>query len=99
MAEQKPELKPKPAHCPNCDQSAIRIGNEITCETCDAIFVVNKKGESRVKEIGILDRLKSVEQKIDKLLPAEPEPKPEMELQPDDELTNDDDQDDDIFPR
>ncbi|GAI24616.1 unnamed protein product, partial [marine sediment metagenome] len=29
--------------CPNCGRLAIKEGNEIACEVCDAVFVITKK--------------------------------------------------------
>lgn len=70
----------KATFCPNCAQPAIRSGNEITCENCDAVFTITKKQEAKVKEIGRLD---NHEQRIlaleGKQGPSEPGPEPESE--------------------
>ena len=58
MAEEKPET----TFCPNCRQPAVRTGNEIACENCDAVFVITKKEGPKVKELGPLkDLTKRVE--------------------------------------
>ena len=67
------------AVCPNCSGEATKIGNEITCVKCDAIFVFNKKGEAKVKQIGIAERLDQAEQDI-RILKGKAEPEPESEL-------------------
>lgn len=68
------EEKPKIAYCPSCGGPATRAGNEITCPECDVIFSVNRKGEARVKVIGIEDRLKHLEDAVFKPQKKEPEP-------------------------
>jgi len=64
-------------YCPNCGRAAIREGNNLTCEACDAVFVFKRTGPT-VKQVG---RLKAIEDRLDKvesLLPGgEPEPGPE----------------------
>lgn len=58
------EEKPKATSCPNCQKPAMRSGNEITCENCDATFVITKKQEAKVKEFG---QIEDHEQRIQKL--------------------------------
>jgi len=67
----------KEIYCPNCQQLAIKEGNEITCENCDSVFSVTKTGPAKVKDMG---RLKTLEERVDRhdnllqgLLP-EPDP-------------------------
>jgi len=48
--------------CPNCQKPALRSGDEITCENCDATFTITKKQEGRVKDFGkIQDHDKRIE--------------------------------------
>jgi len=75
-------MEPEKAVCPNCSGEATKIGNEITCVKCDSIFVFNKKGEVKVKQIGIAERLDQAEQDIRTLkanAELEPEPEPQSE--------------------
>jgi len=69
-----PEEKIKVHICPNCMQPAIRAGNEITCEHCDAIFTITKKEGAKVKQLGPLEdherRIRALEGKNK---PKEPE--------------------------
>jgi len=60
-------MEPEKAVCPNCSGEATKIGNEITCVKCDAIFVFNKKGEAKVKQLGIAERLQTVEDAVRKI--------------------------------
>lgn len=71
--------------CPNCLGPAIREGNKITCESCDAVFTFTKTGVAKLKDIG---RLNALEERMDRqenllqgLLP-ESEPKPEPKDEP-----------------
>jgi len=72
---------PKKVSCPNCTGIAIKEGNVIICETCDATFKITKTGGARVKEIGRLDDVEKRLDRLDALLPGE-EPNP-AELEPD----------------
>jgi len=47
----------KATFCPNCSQPAIRTGNEIACEKCDAVFTVTQKQEAKVKQLGPIQDL------------------------------------------
>jgi uncharacterized Zn finger protein (UPF0148 family) len=58
------EESSKAVNCPNCQGPAIRTGNEITCETCDATFVITKKQGAKVKTLGIDQRLKNLEDAV-----------------------------------
>lgn len=49
------EEKPQAIVCPNCQQLAIRTGNEIACENCDAIFTITKKQGAKVKQLGPIE--------------------------------------------
>lgn len=81
--------KPKPAFCPNCSKPALKTGNEIVCENCDAVFTITKTG-AKVKSIGPIedheDRIAALEQKtgiIQEPAPApEPTPAPEQDPEP-----------------
>jgi len=63
----------KIGHCPSCGQPAIRTGNKIECEACDAIFTVTQEG-AKVKELGPIEdherRLRTLEGRSDKDKPA-----------------------------
>lgn len=79
--------KQKAAFCPNCQKPALQTGNEITCEGCDAVFVVTQKQGAKVKELGPID---DHEQRIAALeqfhkTPQEPKIEPEQEPGPEDE--------------
>lgn len=50
MTEEK-----KAVQCPSCQGPAIKEGNEITCEPCDATFTVTKTGAARVKDTGKIE--------------------------------------------
>lgn len=52
-----PEEKPTATVCPSCQNPAIRTGNEIACEKCDAIFIVTKKQGAKVKQLGPIEDL------------------------------------------
>jgi len=101
------EEKPKATFCPNCQQPATQIGNEITCDACDAIFTITKKNGAKVKKLGPIqdheERLKKIEAKI---FIEEPESEPQEPQGGDDDdgpepepENNKDDQDEDILPR
>lgn len=73
------EEQPKAVACPNCQEPAIRTGNEIACGPCDAIFVITKKQGAKVKQLGISERLDRLESEVftepaepDETEPAEP---------------------------
>lgn len=69
--------KPKQTNCPNCLEPAIKEGNKIICETCDATFTFTRTGGAKVKEIGRLDNLEKRMDRVENLLPGqEPEPEP-----------------------
>lgn len=99
------EEKPKGVSCPNCQGPAIRTGNEIACEACDAIFVITKMNGAKVRKLGPIqdheDRLKKIEAKI---FIDEPELDPQEQQGGEDdnepEPENDsEDQEGDILPR
>ena len=75
------EQNQKLAHCPNCNQPALRQGNEIICELCDAVFKITKTDGARVKKTGAIEeihsRLDKVEKELFKTESDEPEPEPE----------------------
>ena len=75
--------------CPNCSQPAVRQGDEVVCEKCDAVFKITRK-EAKVKELG---RIESIEQRLSKveaLLPTDPEPEPEPAPEDDDDEESED---------
>lgn len=75
------EPEQKAITCPNCQGPAIKTGNEIACETCDATFVITKKQGAKVKQLGIAERLDRLEDEVF-AEPAEPEqaePEPESD--------------------
>lgn len=59
--------KSKAVTCPNCAGPAIRSGDEIACEQCNAIYEIKKKPageEKKVKSLGIEDRLTKIESRL-----------------------------------
>jgi len=89
--------KPEIVFCPNCRRPATRIGNEITCEKCDATFTITRK-EAKIKTIGSIqdheDRISKIEATI--FPPENPPPEPEPESEHGSEDTE---QTNDILPR
>lgn len=85
-------MEPEKAVCPNCLGEATKIANEITCVKCDAIFVFNKKGEPKVKQIGIAERLDRLEQAV---LSQKIGPLPAPESEPERGLTDEHESEDD----
>ena len=72
--------EPKKISCPNCSGIAIKEGNKIICESCDATFTYTKTGGAKLKEIGRLDNIEKRLDRVESLLPGqepEPEPKPD----------------------
>lgn len=79
----------KEVHCPNCLKPAYMIGNEITCENCDAIFEVKQKQPAKVKQVGPIEDLRNRVERLESLIPGdEPETKDE---------TKDKDEDDSLI--
>lgn len=72
MVEQE---KPKGTLCPNCQQPAVKVGNEITCENCDAIFEITRKQGPKLKQLGpiedLRDRVENLEALVNPEKPAE----------------------------
>lgn len=68
----------KIGYCPSCNQPAIKRGNEIICENCDASFQITRKG-AKVKELGPFDDLKERVTKIEQCVFKEDEPEPPQE--------------------
>lgn len=88
MAESETTEKVKPASCPNCQQPAIRYGNQIACENCDAVFVITRKEGPKVKQLGPLkDLTKRVE-----ILEAAQQTEPVDPGTPEDDPNEDDDE-------
>ncbi|RKY11467.1 MAG: hypothetical protein DRP65_04190 [Planctomycetota bacterium] len=71
------------AFCPNCGTESIKEGKRITCEKCDAVFVVKKDG-SHIESLG---RLEDHERRLRAL-----EGKGQNEEQPAESLDQDEDQ-------
>lgn len=63
----------KKPNCPNCLGPAIKEGNTIICEKCDAIFTFTKTGYAKVKEIGRMESIESRIRHIESILVG-PEP-------------------------
>ncbi len=61
--------EPIPVACPNCQKPAIRSGNEITCENCDAVFVITKKQAAKLKQVGAIEDLQDRVEKLESLIP------------------------------
>jgi len=57
--------------CPNCSSIASREGNVITCERCDAEFVIRQQART-VKTAG---RIEQLERRVDQLEKGSGEPK------------------------
>jgi len=72
--------EPKKISCPNCSGIAFKEGNKVTCESCDSTFTITKTGGAKVKEIGRLDSIEQRLDRLDGLLPGEPNP---ADLEPD----------------
>ncbi len=68
------EEKPKVTFCPNCSMPAIRVGNEVTCETCDATFTITQKDGAKVKQIGRIAQIEKDVAELKARLPGDDEP-------------------------
>lgn len=78
--------KPTATKCPNCQQPAIRTGNEIACENCDATFIVTKKQGAKLKQIGPIEDHEQRIKRLESLLPGEEQASDdEPQEQPEDE--------------
>lgn len=75
--------KPEPAYCPNCTAPALKEGNKITCEKCDAVFAITRAGSAKVVDLNIMQRVKQLEDEVATLKgnkqPADQQPKQENE--------------------
>ena len=69
-----PEQETKAAACPNCQKPAIRSGNEIACEICDAVFVITKKEGAKLKQVGAFDDLRNRMDRFEERFPEEKQP-------------------------
>lgn len=71
------EQEAKASFCPSCQGLAMKTGNEIACESCDAVFIITKKDGARVKEMGPIadheERITALEGKAPKAEEQEPE--------------------------
>jgi len=66
--------EPKKVSCPNCSAIAIKEGNKIICEVCDATFTITKTGGAKLKEIGKLNDHEERISRLESLSPEEPDP-------------------------
>lgn len=57
--------------CPNCLGEAIKEGNKIICETCDATFTFTKTGAAKVENVGRLDSLEKRVDRIETFIPGQ----------------------------
>ena len=73
--------EPKKISCPNCLGPAIKEGDNIICEKCDATFSFKKTGGAKVQDIGRLNAIEERLGRVESLLPGE-EPDP-AKLEPD----------------
>lgn len=71
--------KARATSCPNCLNPAMRLGNEVTCEKCDAVFVITKKQGAKVKELGPIDEIKQRVTRLEQYHTEPQETKPEVE--------------------
>jgi len=76
------EDQPKATTCPNCQQPAIRAGNEITCEKCDAVFTVTIKQEAKVKKLGPIEDHEQRIKKLEMYIPEKSAEQQESEQEP-----------------
>lgn len=87
------EGKTKTAFCPSCQQPAIRQGNEVICETCDATFTITKKEGAKVKRIGRIEQIeRDVAEIRAQVFDQEPEPEPAPDSDDDEGKDSDDDE-------
>jgi len=81
----------KQAFCPNCNRPVIREGNEIVCESCDAVFKITKTDGARVKKTGTLEDIQNRLAKVEsEIFPSDPEPEPGPEPEPEPESDDED---------
>jgi hypothetical protein len=83
--------KSKIVFCPNCQEAAIRTGNEIVCEHCDAVFEITRKQGPKLKKLGPLEDLAKRVEKLESFMPAE-SAKPEPDKNGSDADESDDDE-------
>jgi len=75
-------------YCPNCGRAAVREGNNITCEACDAVFAFKHTGPV-VKQVGRLEAFEGRLAIVEAALLGEPEPEPEPNNADDDDTEED----------
>lgn len=66
--------EPKKIVCPNCGARAIKEGNKIVCEDCDATYSFKKTGGAKVLDIGRLESIEERLNRVESLLPGDPDP-------------------------
>lgn len=77
----------KQINCPNCLEPAIKEGNKIICEACDATFTITRTGGAKVKEIGKLNDHEERISHLESLLSGqEPEPEPKQNDEPEESI-------------
>lgn len=70
------EQNEETAYCPSCKQIAVKVGNEITCDNCDASFRITKHTH-KLQQARISERLQDHEQRLAALEPERaPAPAP-----------------------
>ena len=67
--------------CPNCGHPAVKEGNKIVCEKCDATFTLTRTGAAKVADVGRIQTIEDRLDKIESVLPGQ-EPEPPQEQQP-----------------
>jgi len=70
MAKETEQTKAA-AYCPNCQRPAIKEGNEIFCEACDATFAISRTAGARVKKMGELEEIRGRLERIEASLPGD----------------------------
>lgn len=79
--------KPKIVGCPNCGKNAIREGNTVTCESCDAQFEITTKDGAHAVAIGRFDALEARVTKLESPTPeSEPNDKTKDQAQDEEEI-------------
>jgi len=56
--------------CPNCQQPAIREGNKIICEACDATYIITKEQGAKVDKTGELADIKQRLAQLERIVAA-----------------------------
>jgi len=67
--------------CPNCGGKAVKDGNKIICDSCDATFTITRTGAAKVADVGRFQTIEDRLDKIESVLPGQ-EPEPPQQNQP-----------------